>query len=93
MGIKMADIYKFKVSDEDEVLIRKNWFLGTVKIFINGKPLKTKIMFIGGIKKIEFKVDQHDVTIAVNIPLFAPAFRKWCYLITVNGNDIKHICK
>ena len=47
----MSDIHRFKV-DEKEVLVSRNWFLGTIKIWIDGVPLKTKMPVVGGVKKV-----------------------------------------
>ena len=88
----MSDIHRFKV-DEKEVLVSRNWFLGTIKIWIDGVPLKTKLPVVGGVKKVDFQVNNKDVNVTVMIPPVFPAFRAWEYIIKVDNTEIAKVRK
>jgi hypothetical protein len=88
----MSDIHRFNVDDK-EVLVSRNWFLGTVKVWINGAPLKTKMPLVGGVKKVDFKVNDKDVNVTVAIPKMFPAFKAWEYTMSVEGNQVANIRK
>ena len=55
--------------------------------------MKTKMPVVGGVKKVDFQVNNKDVNVTVMIPPAFPAFRAWEYIIKVDNTEIAKVRK
>ena len=84
----MAISFNVGTNEIHNVTLKKNWFWGSIDVFIDGVKQKRKMNFIIGKKERLHEIgtnEKHYLKLIITIPPF-PIFRRWPTEIFIDGN-------